>query len=67
MNWMRYTALAIGIAFSALFLTFAIGEGISGDFGGIPVPNDSALLLLGPISLIVATAVAWKHERIGGW
>ena len=67
MNWMRYTALGIGIAFGVFFLTFAIGEGISGDFGGIPGPDDSVLLLFGPISLIAATAVAWKHERIGGW
>jgi len=67
MKWMRYTALGIGIAFGVLFLTFAIGEGISGDFGGIPDPGDSVLLVCGPISLIAATAVAWKHERIGGW
>jgi len=58
MNRTRYTALGIGIAFGASFLTFAIGEGISGDFGGIPDPDDSVLLLLGPISLIAATAVA---------
>lgn len=64
---MRYTALGIGVAFSAFFLTFAIGEGIGGDFGGIPGPDDSVLLLLGPISLIAATAVAWKYERTGGW
>jgi len=67
MNWLRYTALGIGVAFSAFFLTFAIGEGIGGDFGGIPGPDDSVLLLLGPISLIAATAVAWWRERTGGW
>ena len=63
MNWMRYTALGIGIAFGLLFVTFAIGEG----FKGIPSPQDCVLLLFGPISLIAATAVAWNHERIGGW
>lgn len=67
MKWMRYTALGIGIAFGVLFLTFAIGKGISGDFGGIPDPKDSALLACGPISLFAATAVAWWHERTGGW
>lgn len=60
---MRYTALGIGIAFGILFVTFAIGEG----FRGIPSPGDCVLLLSGPISMIAATAVAWKHERIGGW
>jgi len=67
MNWMRYTALGIGIAFGLLFLAFAISEGLSGDLGGIPSPKDCALLLFGPISLIAATAVAWRHERVGGW
>lgn len=60
---MRYTALGIGITFGLLFLTFALGEG----FKGIPNPQDCVLLLFGPISMIVATAVAWKRERIGGW
>lgn len=55
---MRYSALGIGIAFGASSLTFAIGEGISGDFGGISDPRDSTLLACGPISLIAATAVA---------
>ena len=63
MNWMRYTALGIGIAFGLLFVTFAIGEG----FKGIPSPQDCILLLFGPISMLAATAVAWNHERIGGW
>ncbi|MCK4387130.1 MAG: hypothetical protein KAW00_00025 [Dehalococcoidia bacterium] len=67
MNWMRYTALGIGIAFGVFFLSFAIGEDISGDFGGIPDPRDSVLLACGPISLIAATAVAWKYERTSGW
>ena len=67
MNWMRYTALGIGIAFGLLFLTFGIGEGISQGFGGIPSPMECVLLLCGPISMIVATAVAWGHERAGGW
>ena len=67
MNWMRYTALGIGIAFGLLFLTFAIGEGISEGFGGIPSPKDCVAMLFGPISMIIATAVAWKRERIGGW
>lgn len=67
MKWMRYTGLGIGVAFGVLFLTFAIGEGLSGDFGGIPGPRDSVLLLFGPTSLIAATAVAWKHAQTGGW
>ena len=67
MKWMRYTALGIGIAFGLLFLTFGIVEGINGGFGGIPILQDCILLLLGPISMIAATAVAWWHERIGGW
>lgn len=67
MIWMRYTALGIGIAFGLLFLTFAIGEGLSEGFGGIPNPEDCALFLFGPISMIAATAVAWRRERIGGW
>ena len=61
MKWMRYTALGIGIAFGLLFLTFGIGEGISEGFGGIPDAQDCVLLLFGPISMIAATAVAWKH------
>jgi len=40
MNWMRRTALGIGIAFGLLFLTIGIGEGISEGFGGIPKPED---------------------------
>jgi len=67
MNWMRYTALGIGVALRVLFLTFAVGEGISGDFEGIPNPGDSVLLACGPISMIAATAVAWWHEHTGGW
>lgn len=67
MNWMRYTALGIGIAFGILFLTFAIGEVLSGGFRGIPGPRDCVLSLFGPISMIAATAVAWNHQRIGGW
>jgi len=67
MYWMRYTALGIGVAFGILFLTFAIGEGLSGDFGGIPGLKDCVLLTFGPISMIAATAVAWKHQRLGGW
>ena len=67
MNWMRYAALGIGIAFGLLFLTFGIGEGISQGFGGVPGPMECVLLLCGPISMIVATAVAWWHERAGGW
>jgi hypothetical protein len=66
MNWMRYTALGIGIAFGVLFLTFAIGGGISGDFGDIPDPGHSVLLACGPIPLITAADVAWWHERVGG-
>jgi len=67
MNWMRRTALGIGIAFGLLFLTIGIGEGISEGFGDIPEPEDCVIFLFGPISMIVATAVAWGHERIGGW
>ncbi|MBN2187655.1 MAG: hypothetical protein JW732_09465 [Dehalococcoidia bacterium] len=67
MNWMRYTALGIGIAFGLMFLILGIGEGISEGFGGIPSPIECVLLLCGPISMIAATAVAWQHERIGGW
>lgn len=63
MNWMRYAALGIGIAFGILFVTLVIGEGL----GGILSPGDCVLLLSGPISMIAATAVAWRHERIGGW
>ena len=66
-KWMRYSALGIGIAFGLLFLTISIGEGISEGFGGIPAPEDCVIFLFGPISMIAATAVAWKHERIGGW
>ncbi len=35
MNWIRYTALGIGIAFGILFVTLVIGEGL----GGIPSPG----------------------------
>ena len=63
MNWMRYTATGIGIVFGILFVIFAIGEGL----GGNPNPQDCVLLLLGPISMVAGTAVAWRHERIGGW
>jgi len=62
-KWMRYSALGIGIAFGLLFLTFAFGEG----FRSIPNLQDCILLLFGPVSMIAATTVAWKHERIGGW
>jgi hypothetical protein len=67
MNWMRYTALGIGAAFGLLFLIFAIGEGISEGFRNLPSPYESVIMVFGPISMIAATAVAWWHERIGGW
>jgi len=62
-KWMRYSALGIGITFGLLFPTFAFDEG----FRNIPNLQDCILLLFGPVSMIAATAVAWKHERIGGW
>jgi uncharacterized membrane protein HdeD (DUF308 family) len=66
MKWMRYTALGIGIAFGLLFLTLFIGEALLGE-PSVPSPSDIVIMLLGPFSLIVATCVAWKYERIGGW
>lgn len=67
MKWMRYTALGVGIAFGLLFIVMGIGSGINEGFTGIPGLQDCILLLFGPISMIVATAIAWRHERIGGW
>ncbi|MCD6567958.1 MAG: hypothetical protein J7K94_04390 [Dehalococcoidia bacterium] len=67
MNWMRYTALGIGIAFGLLFLVFAFGEGFGEYFSGATGLRDYILLACGPISMILATLVAIKRERIGGW
>ena len=67
MKWMRRTALGIGIAFSLLYLTIGIGEGVQEGFQNIPTPYDCALLFFGPFSMIVATSIAWKWERVGGW
>ena len=63
---MRYTALGIGVAFGLLFLVIGIGSAIIEGFV-IPGPQDCVIFLFGLISMIAATATAWKHERISGW
>ena len=67
MNWMRYTALGIGAAFGLLFLVFGIGEGISEGFRNLPSSYESVIMAFGPVSMIAATGVAWKRERLRGW
>jgi len=64
---MRYVALGIGIAFGLLFLVFAFGEGFGEYFSGAIGLRDYVLLACGPVSMILATAIAFKFERIGGW
>jgi len=70
MRWARITAVVIGIAGSGVaFLAtnwwfFATGES--------SMTRQEAIfyygvLLCGPLSLIAATAVAWKFERMGGY
>ncbi len=60
-------ALGIGIAFGLLFLVFAFGEGFGEYFSGAIGLRDYVLLVCGPVSMILATAIAFKRERIGGW
>lgn len=67
MKWMRRTALGIGIAFGGAFIVIAIGEAIGGEPSGPLKPSDIFLLATGPISIIIATCIAWKYERVGGW
>lgn len=67
MNWMRYAALGLGVVFGLLFLIFAFGEGFGEYFSGATGLRDYILLACGPVSMILATLVAIKRERIGGW
>jgi len=67
MKWMRYTALGIGIAFGLLYLTVGILDLLFETEPSLPSLSDWVILLCGPLSLILATAVALKYERIGGW
>ena len=67
MKWMRYTALGIGTAFGLLYLTVAVLALLFGTEPSLPSFSDWMILLFGPLSLILATAVALKYERIGGW
>jgi len=67
MKWMRYTALGIGIAFGLLYLTVGVLSLLFEPEPSLPNLSDWIILLFGPFSLIVATCIAWKYERIGGW
>jgi len=67
MKWMRYTALGIGTAFGLLYLTVGVLSLLFEAEPSLPSFSDWMILLFGPLSLILATAVALKYERIGGW
>lgn len=64
---MRYTALGIGIGFGLLYLTVGILGLLFEAEPSLPSFSDWVILLFGPFSLIIATGVAWKYERVGGW
>jgi len=66
MRWVRWTALGIGMAFGSLFLVAGILSLVFDAEAGPPSPSDWVILLFGPVSLIAATCIAWKYERIGG-
>ena len=67
MKWMRYTALGIGTAFGLLYLTVGVLSLLFEAEPSLPSFSDWMILLFGPLSLILATAVALRYERIGGW
>ncbi len=56
----RYVALLIGTFFGVIFLAFATGDPQSFRRA---TPYEWALLVCGPVSLVVATAVGWIAER----
>ncbi len=62
MNWMRYLAITIGVVFGALYVVFGLApaqRAIS--------PGDILLILSVPVSLVLATVVGLKFERLAGW
>jgi len=76
MRRIRIGATLIGIMFGLIYGAFgvfamlvnSIGGGISYQAHGFAGLRFQYLLLLfSPFSLIAATMVAWKYERIAGW
>ena len=63
MNWMRYTAFAIGAVFGSLFLLFNLGTPLQ----RIPGFWETLTLLCGPLTLLAASFLGLKHERFAGW
>lgn len=63
MKWMRYTAFGIGIAFGSVFLLF----NLEGPFDHVPGFWETLPLLTGPVTLLLASLVGLKFEKVAGW
>ncbi len=63
MKWMRYAAFAIGFLFGSVFLLFNLG----GQMQKRPTLWETLLLLTGPVSLLLASLIGLKFEKVAGW
>ena len=65
MNKDRYAALAIGSAFSIVFVLDAAGDPVS---FRQTTPLEAMILACGPVSMILATILGWfAQARFAGW
>jgi uncharacterized membrane protein HdeD (DUF308 family) len=62
MNWMRYLAIGIGVVFGVLYVVF----GVAPAQRAISF-SDLLLIFCVPVSLVLATVVGLKFERLAGW
>lgn len=62
----RWVARIWSILSILFVLVFAVGEGF-GSHGPGPTPQEWAGLVLFPIGVVAGLAVAWLHEKLGGF
>jgi hypothetical protein len=62
MRWKRYVAFAVGLVSGAAFLLFVVLPPTS----GMDV-WEALTLLAGPVTLVAASLVGLKFERVAGW
>ncbi len=63
MKWMRYAAFSIGAAFGSVFLLFNLGTPVQQR----PEFWETLTLLTGPVTLLAASLVGLKFEKLAGW